>query len=63
VFLSIAADTVAWPDSFGWLPIHYACGTYDIVSRIPYYDDDDDSYYPHTPVNTLPLPTIELNAS
>lgn len=24
VFLSIAADTVQWPDSFGWLPIHYA---------------------------------------
>lgn len=27
VFLSIAADTVAWPDSFGWLPIHYACAS------------------------------------
>lgn len=25
VFLSIAEDTVQWPDSFGWLPIHYAC--------------------------------------
>ena len=25
VFLSIAVDTVQWPDSFGWLPIHYAC--------------------------------------
>lgn len=25
VFLSIAADIVQWPDSFGWLPIHYAC--------------------------------------
>jgi hypothetical protein len=25
VFLSIAAGTVEWPDSFGWLPIHYAC--------------------------------------
>jgi hypothetical protein len=25
VFLSIAIDTVQWPDSFGWLPIHYAC--------------------------------------
>ena len=24
VFLSIAADTAQWPDSFGWLPIHYA---------------------------------------
>jgi Ankyrin repeats (3 copies) len=24
VFLSIALDTVQWPDSFGWLPIHYA---------------------------------------
>jgi ankyrin repeat protein len=27
VFLSIAADTVQWPDSFGWLPIHYACAS------------------------------------
>ena len=25
VFLSAAIDTVQWPDSFGWLPIHYAC--------------------------------------
>jgi hypothetical protein len=25
VFLSIAVDTVQWSDSFGWLPIHYAC--------------------------------------
>lgn len=25
VFLSIAAETVQWPDTFGWLPIHYAC--------------------------------------
>jgi hypothetical protein len=25
VFLSIAQDVVQWPDSFGWLPIHYAC--------------------------------------
>ncbi|KAL7556480.1 hypothetical protein ACA910_003113 [Epithemia clementina (nom. ined.)] len=27
VFLSIAADTVQWPDSFGWLPVHYACAS------------------------------------
>lgn len=27
VFLSIAGDTVQWPDSFGWLPIHYACAS------------------------------------
>lgn len=27
VLLSIAADTVQWPDSFGWLPIHYACAS------------------------------------
>lgn len=27
VFLSIAADTVRWPDSFGWLPVHYACAS------------------------------------
>eukprot|EP00977_Amphora_coffeiformis_P016853 scaffold5337_cov167-Amphora_coffeaeformis.AAC.9 len=27
VFLSIVADTVQWPDSFGWLPIHYACAS------------------------------------
>jgi ankyrin repeat protein len=27
VFLSIAQDTVAWPDSFGWLPVHYACAS------------------------------------
>lgn len=25
VFFSIAGDVVQWPDSFGWLPIHYAC--------------------------------------
>jgi len=25
VFLSIAVETVQWPDTFGWLPIHYAC--------------------------------------
>jgi len=25
VFLSIAIETVQWPDNFGWLPIHYAC--------------------------------------
>ena len=25
VFLSIALETVQWPDTFGWLPIHYAC--------------------------------------
>jgi ankyrin repeat protein len=25
VFLSIAVNIVQWPDSFGWLPIHYAC--------------------------------------
>jgi hypothetical protein len=25
VFLSIAIEIVQWPDSFGWLPIHYAC--------------------------------------
>lgn len=25
VLLAIAVDTAAWPDSFGWLPIHYAC--------------------------------------
>jgi hypothetical protein len=25
VFLSIAVDIVQWPDSFTWLPIHYAC--------------------------------------
>ena len=25
VFLSIAIETVQWPDTFGWLPIHYAC--------------------------------------
>jgi hypothetical protein len=25
VFMSIAAETAQWPDSFGWLPIHYAC--------------------------------------
>ncbi len=25
VFLSIALEIVQWPDSFGWLPIHYAC--------------------------------------
>jgi hypothetical protein len=24
VFLSIALDIAKWPDSFGWLPIHYA---------------------------------------
>lgn len=24
VFLSIAVETVEWPDTFGWLPIHYA---------------------------------------
>jgi Ankyrin repeats (3 copies) len=28
VLLSVAADTtVQWPDSFGWLPIHYACAS------------------------------------
>jgi hypothetical protein len=27
VFLSIASDTVQWPDSFGWLPIHYAAAS------------------------------------
>lgn len=27
VLLSIAVDTVQWPDSFGWLPIHYACAS------------------------------------
>lgn len=27
VFLSIAADTAQLPDSFGWLPIHYACAS------------------------------------
>lgn len=27
VFLSIAADTVQWPDDFGWLPIHLACAS------------------------------------
>jgi hypothetical protein len=26
VFLSIAPETCQWPDSFGWLPLHYACG-------------------------------------
>lgn len=25
VLLSIAGDTAQWQDSFGWLPIHYAC--------------------------------------
>mmetsp|Transcript_32659 Transcript_32659/g.75145 ORF Transcript_32659/g.75145 Transcript_32659/m.75145 type:complete len:816 (-) Transcript_32659:1052-3499(-) len=25
VFLSIAIETAQWPDTFGWLPIHYAC--------------------------------------
>lgn len=25
VLLSIALDTAQWQDSFGWLPIHYAC--------------------------------------
>lgn len=25
VLLSIAMETAQWPDSFGWLPIHYAC--------------------------------------
>jgi hypothetical protein len=32
VFLSIAADTIRWPDSFGWLPIHYAAaaGTFHV---------------------------------
>jgi hypothetical protein len=25
VFLSIAVETVQWPDTFGWLPVHYAC--------------------------------------
>lgn len=25
VLLSIAIDTAQWQDSFGWLPIHYAC--------------------------------------
>lgn len=24
VFLSIAVETVEWPDTFGWLPVHYA---------------------------------------
>jgi ankyrin repeat protein len=23
--LSVAIETVQWPDAFGWLPIHYAC--------------------------------------
>ena len=27
VFLSIAGDTVQWPDTFGWMPIHYACAS------------------------------------
>lgn len=28
VLLSVAAETtVQWPDSFGWLPIHYACAS------------------------------------
>jgi len=27
VFLSIAADTVRWPDSYGLLPIHYAAAS------------------------------------
>ena len=27
VLLSIAQETVQWPDSFGWLPIHYACAS------------------------------------
>ena len=27
VFLSIASNTVQWPDSFGWLPIHYAAAS------------------------------------
>ena len=26
-FLSIPADTVQWPDSFGWLPVQYACAS------------------------------------
>jgi hypothetical protein len=25
VFLSVAEEVAQWPDSFGWLPIHYAC--------------------------------------
>jgi hypothetical protein len=27
VFLSIAEDTVRWPDSFGWLPVHYSAAS------------------------------------
>lgn len=37
VFLSIAVDTVQWPDAFGWLPIHYACAcsaSIDVVQRL-----------------------------
>mmetsp|Transcript_17614 Transcript_17614/g.43330 ORF Transcript_17614/g.43330 Transcript_17614/m.43330 type:complete len:840 (-) Transcript_17614:45-2564(-) len=25
IFLNVAGDIIQWPDSFGWLPIHYAC--------------------------------------
>jgi hypothetical protein len=32
VFLSIAEDTVRWPDSFGWLPIHYAAASGECFS-------------------------------
>eukprot|EP00980_Cylindrotheca_fusiformis_P012894 scaffold3211_cov120-Cylindrotheca_fusiformis.AAC.2 len=24
-FLNVGGDIIQWPDSFGWLPIHYAC--------------------------------------
>lgn len=27
VLLAIASVTVRWPDSFGWLPAHYACAS------------------------------------
>jgi hypothetical protein len=33
VFLSIAEDTVRWPDSFGWLPVHYSAASGEIKLR------------------------------
>lgn len=35
VFLSIAEDTVRWPDSFGWLPVHYSAASGAFLSVCP----------------------------
>ena len=42
VFLSIAVDTVQWPDSFGWLPIHYACKSFFNDTKKQQQQEDRD---------------------